>query len=75
MAKIISTGFVSATINGITVNTSLKCNSSNYENFSSRKISYIVMHYTGNAKDTAKANANYPKKKIKLTKCWKTANP
>ena len=59
MAKIISTGFVSATINGIAVNTSLKCNSSNYENFSSRKISYIVMHYTGNAKDTAKANANY----------------
>lgn len=59
MAKIIDTGFISDEINGIPVNSTLKCNSTNYENLVSRRISYIVMHYTGNAKDTAKANANY----------------
>lgn len=59
MAKIISTGFITDKINGITVNTSLKCNSANYKNTTSRNISYLVAHYTGNSKDTAKANANY----------------
>ena len=59
MAKTISTGFISDEINGIAINSTLKCNSSNYENLASRRISYIVMHYTGNTKDTAKANANY----------------
>ena len=59
MAKIISTGFIADKINGIAVNTSLKCNASNYNNSASREISHVVMHYTGNSKDTAKANANY----------------
>lgn len=59
MSKTIKKGFVSDEINGISINKSLKCNSDNYNNETSRKIAYIVMHYTGNAKDTAKANANY----------------
>ena len=59
MGKIVSTGMVSTTINGIKVNTSKKCHSSNYGNNSSRNVTYIVMHYTGNVKDTASANANY----------------
>lgn len=59
MAKTITTGFINATINGIKVNSSVKTSSSNYTNVSSRSVSFIVMHYTGNAKDTAKANANY----------------
>jgi N-acetylmuramoyl-L-alanine amidase CwlA len=59
MGKIISTGMISATINGIKVNTSKKAHSSNYNNNSSRTVNYIVMHYTGNSKDTAPANANY----------------
>ena len=59
MAKTINTGFITDKINGIAINTSLKCSSSNYNNSSSRSISYIVMHYTGNSKDTAWANANY----------------
>lgn len=59
MSKTIKKGFVSDKINGISINNSLKCKSSNYNNKTSRKITYIVMHYTGNVKDTAKANANY----------------
>jgi N-acetylmuramoyl-L-alanine amidase CwlA len=59
MAQTINTGFITNKINGITINTSLKCNASNYTNATDRNISYIVMHYTGNSKDTAKANANY----------------
>lgn len=55
----IKTGFIKGKVNGITINSSLKCNSKNYNNRTSRDIKYIVMHYTGNTKDTAKANANY----------------
>ena len=59
MAKAISAGFITDKINGIAVNASLKCNTSNYNNRDSRSVAYIVMHYTGNAKDTAKNNATY----------------
>lgn len=59
MAKTISTGYISDKINGIKVNSSLKCNADNYNNAANREIKFIVMHYTGNIKDTAKANANY----------------
>lgn len=60
MGKKITTGMLSGTkINGIAVNTSKRCSSSNCTNCSSRTVSYVVMHYTGNAKDTASANCNY----------------
>lgn len=59
MAKIITTGFITDKINGIKVNSSLKCNTSNYTNETKREVAFIVMHYTGNKKDTAKDNANY----------------
>lgn len=59
MGKALSTGFISATIGKIPVNSGIKCHSSNYTNYSSRMITYIVMHYTGNPKDTAPANAKY----------------
>ena len=59
MAKTISTGFMTDKINGIAVNSSLQCNPTNYNNADRRNIAYVVMHYTGNSKDTAKANANY----------------
>ncbi len=45
--------------NGITVNTSILCDSRNYYSYSSRYVEYIVIHYTGNSKDTALANAKY----------------
>lgn len=59
MAKTISTGFISDKVNGIKINTSMKTNSDNYETYSKRYVKYIVVHYTGNKKDTAYANANY----------------
>ena len=59
MGKTITAGFIADTINGIGVNSSIKCNNDNLNNNSSRNVAYVVMHYTGNSKDTAKANANY----------------
>lgn len=59
MGKTITTGFISATINGINVDSSIKCNADNYNSNASRDASYVTMHYTGNNKDTARANANY----------------
>jgi N-acetylmuramoyl-L-alanine amidase CwlA len=46
-------------VNGIAINRSKRCNTSNYTNSDERQIEYIVMHYTGNVKDNAKNNANY----------------
>lgn len=59
MAKTVTTGFVTDTIHGIKVKSGIKCNAGNLNNNASRNVSYVVMHYTGNKKDTAKANANY----------------
>lgn len=59
MAKIIATGFISDTINGIKVNSSVRCNADNFNTKANRTVSYIVMHYTGNKKDTALANCKY----------------
>lgn len=59
MGKTITAGFIGDTINGIGINSSIKCNNDNLNNNTSRSVSYVVMHYTGNSKDTAKANANY----------------
>lgn len=59
MGKTITAGFIGDTINGIGINSSIKCNNDNLKNNKSRSVSYVVMHYTGNSKDTAKANANY----------------
>lgn len=54
-----SVDFYTEPINGISINTSLMCNPSNYTSCSFRNIKFIVIHYTGNVKDTAKNNANY----------------
>jgi N-acetylmuramoyl-L-alanine amidase CwlA len=59
MAKYITTGFITDKVNGIKINTSMKTNSDNFETYSKRYVKYIVIHYTGNKKDTAYANANY----------------
>lgn len=57
--SVIKDGFISDKVNGISINTSKKCHSTNYNNRSSRDCKYVVIHYTGNSKDTAWANANY----------------
>lgn len=59
MSKTIKTGFISNTINGIKVNSGIPCSSDNYNNNVSRVATYVVMHYTGNAKDLAVNNAKY----------------
>ena len=59
MSKIVSEAYPITEFNGIKVNTSIPSGSSNYYSLSSRSVKYIVMHYTGNSKDTAKANASY----------------
>ena len=58
MAKI-STAWIDDAINGIKIVHSYPCHGSNYTNSSSRTVSYIIMHYTGNQKDTALSNAKY----------------
>ena len=55
----INVGFISDKINGIEINSSIQCHKVNYNNCASRKIEYVVIHYTGNTKDTAKNNCNY----------------
>lgn len=57
MGKNIAIGIINDKINGIQVNSSIKCNKGNYANKTNRTINYIVFHYTGNKKDTAKNNA------------------
>ena len=59
MAKILNIGFINDSVHGIPINTSVQCNGSNFKSSPSRNTAYVVMHYTGNAKDQAKANAQY----------------
>ena len=55
----ITKGFLSSTVNGIKINSSIPCNKDNYTNQTSRDVKYVVIHYTGNSDDTAKANCKY----------------
>lgn len=50
MGKTITAGFISDTINGIGINSSIKCNNDNLNNNTSRSVAYVVMHYTGNSR-------------------------
>lgn len=59
VGKTISAGFISDVINGIKVDSSLPCNSGNYNTCSSRSVDDVVMHYTGNSKDAAVNNCKY----------------
>lgn len=60
MSKTIAKGMLTNTkIHGIKINTSLPCKSGYYKNYSERSVSYVIIHYTGNDKDTAKGNATY----------------
>lgn len=59
MGKVCDLATPITNVNGIEINRSKPCNSSNYTAESSRTIDYIVMHYTGNSKDSAGNNANY----------------
>ena len=58
MSKYISSSCPLKSINGIIINTDY-IQTHNCTIKSGRNISYIVMHYTGNSKDTAIGNAKY----------------
>ena len=59
MGNITSSTYLNETIHGIKINTSIKCNSTNYQMTSKRKVDYIVVHYTGNSEDIAVNNAKF----------------
>ena len=59
MGKTVTTGYINDTIHGIKVKSGIKCNAGNLSRNAGRKVVYVVMHYTGNASDTANANAKY----------------
>ena len=59
MGKLCNVASPITSVNGIIINRSKPCNSTNFSNYDSRNIEYIVMHYTGNTKDNAANNANY----------------
>ncbi len=59
MSKIITSGFLTAPVNGIAINTAFPANVKNFTAQIFRTVGYIVIHYTGNDKDTALANAKY----------------
>ena len=56
---IITKGFLTDTVNGLKINSSYPCNSTNYKNTESRDVKYVVIHYTGNANDNAINNCKY----------------
>lgn len=57
--RTINDGFPIKQFKGIDIDTSIQSSSANYYTYSSRVVKFIVIHYTGNTKDTAKANATY----------------
>lgn len=57
--RTINNGFPITQFNGININTSILSSAANYYSYGSRAVKYVVIHYTGNSSDTAKANANY----------------
>lgn len=57
--RTINDGFPIKQFNGIDIDTSIQSSSANYYTYSSRVVKFIVIHYTGNTKDTAKNNATF----------------
>jgi N-acetylmuramoyl-L-alanine amidase CwlA len=57
--RTINDGFPIKQFNGIDIDTSIQSSSANYYTYSSRVVKFIVIHYTGNKKDTAKNNATF----------------
>lgn len=59
MSAVISEGWIADVFAGKQADRGMPCHPSNFKQSGSRTISYVVMHYTGNEKDTARGNANY----------------
>lgn len=59
MSATISEGWITDVVGGKQADRGIPCHQLNFKQSGSRTISYVVMHYTGNEKDTARGNANY----------------
>lgn len=59
MGVTVKDGWISEKVDKIVVSHDIPCNTGNFKACSSREVSYVVMHYTGNVKDSAQANAKY----------------
>ncbi len=56
---VLDMGFLTGSVGGKSINSSIRCHPDNYKTLAVRTPVYIVMHYTGNMKDTARNNAAY----------------
>lgn len=59
MSKYVSDRCLVSSVRGIPVNTGIPASTQTYDQLGGREVAYVVMHYTGNDKDTARANAKY----------------
>ena len=59
VGKILTASVRPSAVGGIAIDTSLPCHARNCTAAMTRSVSYLVIHYTGNAKDTARGNASY----------------
>lgn len=59
MSKYVSERYPVSSAGGISVTTGIPASTQTYDQLGGREVAYVVMHYTGNEEDTARANANY----------------
>lgn len=59
MGKHITAAYPIAKAGGIPINTSIPASTETYDRLGGRDVAFVVLHYTGNVSDTAKANCKY----------------
>lgn len=59
MGKRITAAYPIAKAGGIPINTSIPASKETYDRLGGRDVAFVVLHYTGNVSDTAKANCKY----------------
>ena len=58
MGKHITAAYPIAKAGGIPINTSIPASTETYDRLGGRDVAFVVLHYTGNVSDTAKATAS-----------------
>ena len=59
MGKRITAAYPIAKAGGIPINTSIPASKETYDRLGGRDVAFVVLHYTGNVRDTAEANCKY----------------
>ena len=59
MGQRITAAYPIAKAGGIPINTSIPASKETYDRLGGRDVAFVVLHYTGNVSDTAKANCKY----------------